>query len=230
LATILHITEALGGGIAHSVPLLMREQARAGHKLYLLYSRRDDTPAEEELDRLLPSPIRRKCIPMVRPISILEDYAAAMLIRKELLACASDVVHLHSSKAGALGRLAALGLGLGDRIYYSPRGLSFLNPELGAISRSIYHFAEWTLCRLGGVLVAASESEREVLVERLGVSRVALLENAVEIDEIPVATAMPLTPGRKLNIVTVGRISEQKAPWRFAKVAASLYPKCDFSQ
>jgi glycosyltransferase involved in cell wall biosynthesis len=165
---------------------------------------------------------------MVRPISPLKDYVAFLRLRKELLESSPDIVHLHSSKAGALGRLAALGLAVADRIFYSPRGLSFLNPELGIIFRTGYYFAEWLLCRLGGTLVAASESEREVLVEKLGATRVAVLENAVEIDEIPVAINLPRPPGQKLDVVTVGRISEQKAPWRFGKVAARLHGQCNF--
>jgi glycosyltransferase involved in cell wall biosynthesis len=228
LAKILHITEALGGGIAHSVPLLMRKQAQVGHQLSLIYSRRDDTPTEEELDRLLPSPIQRKCIRMVRPISPREDWAALLRLRKELREHSPDVVHLHSSKAGALGRLASLGLGLAAKVFYSPRGLSFLNNELGTIPRTGYYLVEWLLCRLGGTLVAASASEREVLVRKLGAARVVVLENAVEIDELPVAMNLPRPPVQKLDIVTVGRISEQKAPWRFDKVAAGLHGQCNF--
>jgi len=228
LARILHITEALGGGIAYSVPLLMRSQSDAGHEVILLYSRRRDTPSEEALDRLLPAPIRREQLAMVREISPVQDLGAVLAVRKAVRRLDPDVVHLHSSKAGAVGRLAVIGLSH-DRVFYSPRGVSFLRKGVGRFGPGIYRLAEWVLARISGTIVAVSPSERDVIGSELSLDSVKLLENAVEVPLVPKKVAERSGAGSPLRVVTAGRISWEKAPWRFGDLARQFANTCKFT-
>ena len=43
---IVHITEALGGGVAHSLSQLAKAQAADGHDVLVVHSVRPDTPID----------------------------------------------------------------------------------------------------------------------------------------------------------------------------------------
>lgn len=231
MAKILHITEALGGGIAYAVPLLMRCQAMAGHDLSLLYSRRVDTPSETDLDRLLPHPIKRKMFQMMREISPMQDVLSVWELRRIINKYRPDVVHLHSSKAGALGRLATVAMGRRARVFYSPHGLSFLREGVGRYGSGVYRVAEWALARLCGQLVAVSPSEKLAIEEALSLTGVKVLENAVELELVPRRVRCEGAPSRDgpIDVVTVGRVCDQKAPWRFAELAKQFVGRCRFT-
>ena len=192
----------------------------------LIYSRRPDTPSETELNSLLPEAVRRIEIAMMREISPFADIRAVWSLRSWIRTLEPDVVHLHSSKAGALGRLAMLGLGL-RRTFYSPRGVAFLHRGVGRYGPAFYKWLEWFLARLGGHVVAVSESERKTISSELHLRSVKLLENAVEVAVIPPKAQKTRVDG-KITVVTVGRISDQKAPWRFAELSQRLHDVCDF--
>ena len=49
----------------------------------------------------------------------------------------ADVIHLHSSKAGFLGRIAAKLIGLEAKVVYTPNGTSFLRRTFRAL-RYVY--------------------------------------------------------------------------------------------
>src|SRR4051812_24941190 len=74
-------------------------------------------------------------VAMRRAISPRSDIAALWqlvgLFRREHF----DVIHLHSSKAGFLGRLAARIAGVSAMVVYSPHGLSFLGDQQPAQRR-----------------------------------------------------------------------------------------------
>ena len=122
---VLHITESLGAGVEHYLAMVTREQARAGHCVVLAHSMRADTPTDK-LDAEFGFLERRVMVPMVTDVSLLKDFSSVLhlirLIRQER----PDVIHLHSSKAGVLGRLAALLAWTRARVFYSPHGFAFL--------------------------------------------------------------------------------------------------------
>lgn len=227
MAKILHITESLGGGVAQAVSLLMRAQANGGHHTILIYARRTDTPSEQELDRMLPVPIERHVLPMVREISPVSDVAAIWGLKRLIRQIKPDIIHLHSSKAGALGRLAMFPC-RGSKVFYSPHGLSFHRKGVGKYGPGIYKIAEWLLARLCGQFVAVSLSEKGVIEKALSLSGVKVLENAVELDSIPRRSERPPRESEPLKVVTVGRICDAKAPWRFAELAQRLGDRCQF--
>jgi hypothetical protein len=76
-----------------------------------------------------------------REISLFRDFKAL----KELIAIlrpyakAEAVIHLHSSKAGFLGRLACAILGI-HRAIYTPHCASFLRADIGFFKRHFFRF------------------------------------------------------------------------------------------
>jgi len=76
------------------------------------------------------------------------------------------VVHLHSSKAGFLGRLACRVLGI-KAVIYTPHCGAFLRTDIGFLKRSLYRFFERLGGFLGGRVVGCGPSEGE-LYRKLG--------------------------------------------------------------
>lgn len=94
---------------------------------------------------------------LVREIRPLKDLQALRRLVVLFRAEKPDIVHLHSSKAGVLGRLAAWWTGV-PRIYYSPHGYAFLQQDRSALTRAFYRVVELALGWIGEI-VAVSPSE-----------------------------------------------------------------------
>ncbi|MDE2237433.1 MAG: glycosyltransferase family 4 protein, partial [Elusimicrobia bacterium] len=97
---------------------------------------------------------------MVRPISPLADARAFWRLCRLFGRERPDVVHAHSSKAGALARWAAYLTGV-PRVFYTPHGYGFLQRDRGPLARAFYKAAE-KACSWIGTIVAVSPSEAEL--------------------------------------------------------------------
>jgi glycosyltransferase involved in cell wall biosynthesis len=218
-APILHVTEAMVAGVAHLISHLARSQAKDNHKVVVAHSIRPNSPSPEELERLFPAPIVRRVVPMTTEPSPIQDGRGVIALIRLFREINPRVIHLHSSKAGALGRLAARILGLQHRVYYSPHGLAFLREDVSPFKRECYRYFEKIGSGLGGTIVASSASERELVRSRIRGSEVTLVENGVDLLNITASNGSGIS---KVRVVTSGRISFPKAPWRFRDVAAAL--------
>jgi glycosyltransferase involved in cell wall biosynthesis len=123
------------------------------------------------------------------------------------LASTADVVHVHSSKAGFLGRLAAVVRRRRRSCVFSPHGWSFWAAQ-GAESRFYVQLerraAHW--CR---TIVALSGDERDAgLAERIGrPEQYRVIPNGVDLKRF----ALPRSPVRG-RILMVGRLAPPKRP------------------
>ena len=219
MTLILHVTEALGTGVVHSISQLARIQAKNGFDVVLVHSCRPETPPPDQLDRLFPPPIRRIHHSMVTPVSPLKDARDAMALARLFRQLRPDIIHLHSSKAGVLGRVAAFLSGHGVRTFYSPRGFAFLREDVSPLGRWLYLSFERIAAFLRGTLVACSGTEAQLARDRVGHPRVALVENSAEFEHIKEARG---GDAPRMRVVTSGRICYQKAPWRFRDLANGL--------
>jgi glycosyltransferase involved in cell wall biosynthesis len=214
---IIHVTEALGGGVAHYLSQLARAQAADGHEVVLVHSVRSDTPLEV-LEALFPAPIKRAVLPMVTRIAPLADLRAFRQLRTLLKHAQPDVLHVHSSKAGVLGRVAAISLGMQARTFYSPHGFAFLREDISPARRQLFLSLERAVGRLGNTLLACSATELDLAQRQVGHARACLVENSIDLGVVPVCRASESIDGR-VRVMTSGRICYQKAPWRFAALA-----------
>jgi glycosyltransferase involved in cell wall biosynthesis len=136
-----------------------------------------------------------------------------------------DAVHLHSSKAGFVGRLALLGTMMPVRVLYSPHGLAFLNTRRPLASAAFFAL-EWLAGRTRFDPVACSDSEAEMLL-RVTRREPQVLENPVDPAFFAVTRLEQPTP----LVVTLGRVCEQKAPEVFAELAVRVrvdHPSAQF--
>lgn len=214
---ILHITESLGAGVGHFLQLATRGQALAGHEVMLAHSIRDDTPADE-LDAQFSFLAKRWVVPMVTHVSLVKDAWSVWCLLRLIQQVQPDVIHLHSSKAGVLGRVAAWlsGMRLRVRVFYSPHGFAFLRRDVSKVKQKLFLTFERVAAKLGGALVACSGSEAELAKQSVGHPCVYLVENATDLKDVQVSTG---SADGVVNVLNAGRVCYQKGPWRFKAVA-----------
>ncbi|MFT4068078.1 glycosyltransferase [Paraburkholderia sp.] len=217
---IVHVTEALGGGVLHCVVLLANRQVAAGDDVVVLHSVRTDTPPAAKLDGLFDQRVRRQVVDMRTSIGA-HDIASVFRLVVALSRERADIVHLHSSKAAALGRIATRLLGMTARTIYSPHGFAFLKEDISPIKARLYLLVERALHATGGHIVACSKSElryARMLLRRA--ERTSLVENAVKLDEFDHGSRSRMT--EQVVVCTSARVTYQKAPWRFTSLAQRL--------
>lgn len=145
-AHVVHVTESLSGRTLAFLGGVLAELDALGVRQTLIFSRRCDTPAEV-VSSFPPGVVLRE-IPPAR-----HTHAAFIAaLRRELRSAIADpaltAVHLHSSKAGFIGRLLlSMQPRRPLRCLYSPHGLAYLNPVRDR-GRRLY----WMLERLAGRL------------------------------------------------------------------------------
>jgi glycosyltransferase involved in cell wall biosynthesis len=142
------------------------------------------------------------------------DLFAVLRVRR--LCRASTLVHLHSSKAGAVGRLALASLG-GTRptSVFTPHGWSWL---VGGWAARTYRLIEWVLLPVTTAVVAVSDEERSHGQAVLGsrAARIKVIPNGVDaVRFTPHGPLAPRTPDPL--VVCVGRLD----PARGADVAVA---------
>ncbi|MFP3502682.1 glycosyltransferase [Burkholderia sp. SIMBA_062] len=210
---IVQIVESSATGTLSMVRLIANGFASRGHEVHVIYSRRSDTPAA--LHALFD---RRVALHRVQMASV-RGLASIVTLRRMLVRLQPDVVHLHSSRAGFLGRIAALGTLGATRFLYSPHCISSMRRDLSAAARRLFVALERIACVRRCLYVACSASEQRAIRSCL-TQPVEVVENAI---------AHPATPLRRreaagaCEIVTVGGIRPQKNPRLFADIATRMH-------
>jgi len=116
---------------------------------------------------------------MGRELSPARDFGALRAIRKLIATFRPHIVHTHTSKAGVLGRLAAIALrpAAGGRSAIGPPRLvhtfhgHVLDGYFGPWKSSLFREMERWLAARTDAIVAVSASVRQELIERHGVGR-----------------------------------------------------------
>ena len=155
-------------------------------------------------------------IPMRRALHPMSDLAAARRLAKVLRHETFDVVHLHSSKAGLIGRLAVALSRRRVAVIYTPNAFAFQGRR--GLSRHLYVAAERFLGRWTSALVCVSPGEQGVAraARLVPPARLVLIENGVP--PRPARTSEEMAAARKVLalpsdvpvIGSVGRLSAQK--------------------
>ena len=147
------------------------------------------------------------CIPFLgREIHPLNDFRTVIAIRKEIRKFNPDLISLHASKAGALGRLAALGTKC--PLLYTPHCWSFVD---GFQNAGIYRFIEKSLAPATTKLITVSEDERQFgLSKGIGKPEQTLtIHNGVK-DRFQNIETSAREADPTVKIVMVGRFEKQK--------------------
>jgi glycosyltransferase involved in cell wall biosynthesis len=200
---VLIVTQAVIYGVAVYVRQLTEAAVAAGHSVTVVCPGSDKGPLA---GWIASAEAKHEVLNMVRqpaPRDLLDLWS----IRR--LAKGRDIVHLHSSKAAALGRVAVASLGRRrPAVVVTPHYWSWL---VGGRLARAYRWIERILARHCDVIVAVSEREAaEGRVVLAAADRVTLIHNGVDRTHFsPNGLQADRDPTLPL-IVCVGRLSEQK--------------------
>lgn len=160
---------------------------------------------------------------MLREISLFQDYKAVLELRLELKKINPDIIHLHSSKAGVLGRIAAFLLFKKVKIFYTPHGYAFLRTDISKTTKKLYYAIEKSFqWFFGGTIIACGDTEFEI-AKKIGPAK--LIRNGVNISDI----YQHFIPqhNTKLTIGILGRITAARNPQLFNEIALR-FPQFNF--
>lgn len=215
---IMHVAGALRGGPIRAIADWTSTQVRFGHKVSLVYSLSRD-PIETFRGELS-SEIKLHGIDMPREIVWRLDLKACRDLIALIRHVRPDVIHLHSSKAGAVGRVAARICNVPS--VYSPHGLSYLRTDVGRPSRALYFALEYCGAMIGSCTVACSPSERDKLRWIPGYK--GMIPNGIALDELPSLGVEDRQLNDAVNVIICGRIAAQKDPELACEIAAASPP------
>ncbi len=215
---VVHVVESFAAGVLDFLVDLTSGMEDVEH--VVVYGLREDTPPDfREKFKSNVEFVRWHGLDVSRGIT---GYLRALsVLRGVLVGCAPDVVHLHSSKAGFLGRLVARTLGLQDRVIYTSHGASFLRKDISVFKQKTFIMLERiAYYAFGGRVVACSRSESEEFARNQIMS--SYIYNGVNCSaDISVDCKSVKVEGSDtgITVVTSGRIVEQKGPAVFNAVA-----------
>ena len=147
-------------------------------------------------------------VKMVRNISLFDDIKSVFALKRVIKMYKPDLVHLHSAKAGVLGRFVTYRLNV--QSLYTPHGLSYLSFK--GYKRLLFAAVETFFKRFTKAILAVSHSECQRLVTELGVdsSKVYVVANFVQMPDQAKDNITYNQEGCVFRVGTVGRITNQK--------------------
>lgn len=131
-----------------------------------------------------------------------------------------DVVYAHSSIAGAITRMACIGLNV--KVVYNPHGWSF---NMESRKKNAFIILEKLMAHFCDAIICISEAEK-VSALREGIckeDKLCVIENGVDIEGYKKEEAALPVPEDVFVVGMVSRICRQKAPDVFVKMAEKLH-------
>lgn len=213
---ILHVVEAMGGGIFTYLVDLVNELTDQ-YEIYIAYAIRPQTPDNfrEYFDK------RVHLIEVnnfTREINPLKDFNALREIKKIAQKVNPDIIHLHSSKAGVLGRIAFDGKGAS--VFYTPHGYSFLMKDCNWMKRWLYKGIEAVCAKRNCTTISCSLGEHRETLKLT--KKAAYVNNGINVKKLQRVIDSIEVKEHPFTVFTLGRICYQKNPSLFNQIAEAM--------
>lgn len=224
---ILHVVESFGGGVFSFLVDLVNGTCKE-FDITIVYGVRDETP--ENFRSYFNNMIKFvKVENFTRSINLEKDLKALKELKKIIKEEKPDIIHLHSSKAGVLGRLATNKKDI--KMFYNPHGFSFLKQDDSKLKRTLYLLIEkmMTMVNKECTIVGCSKGEYNE-AKRLNKNSICI-NNGIDVEKLNKETANfkeKEMDYNNLKVCTVGRIGYQKNPEVFNKIAEK-FPNIQFT-
>lgn len=216
---VVHVIEALGGGVYTYFKDLSTffgdEQHNKSIQTTIIYSGNRKEINPENIKKDLSNGVELIEINMVREFSPIQDLKSLLQLIKELQRIQPDVIHLHSSKAGVLGRIGCFLLFKKTKLFYTPHGYAFLQTDISSFTKKLYRIIESSFQRIfGGATIACGDTEYGI-AKTMGKSH--LVRNGIDLKEVRKYSSK--NDNTVLTIGIVGRITSARNPKLFNEIA-----------
>lgn len=215
---LLHFVESFGGGV-FTYMVDLANQLSENYEVVIAHGFREQTPTN--YTSYFKEGIQFITVQnFTRAIRLGQDLKTIIEMKRIVKEVKPEIIHLHSTKAGVLGRIAFRGRKY--RLFYTPHGYSFLMDDCNQVKKIVYKAIEkvcgWSRC------VTISCSEGEYKESNKLVKRSTFVNNGINIaylkevlDKHPV-----VEKNTRLVVFTLGRICYQKNPVLFNVIAEKL--------
>ena len=216
---LLMVTECFGGGVLAYLTQLCNELCDE-FDVYLAYSTRAQTPENyrDNLDNRIHL-IYVEGFGDISPVGVMRSVAKLRGIAEDVN---PDIIHLHSSLAGVIGRIA-----FSKRkvpLVYTPHGYAFALLGSGLKSK-LFYLVEKVLANRA-LTLNCCESEDEV-ARTLG-RNTAYIETGLNVDALDKSLeSIEAKEFDRFTVFSLGKAYVQKQPWLFNRIA-ELVPEADF--
>jgi glycosyltransferase involved in cell wall biosynthesis len=221
---IVHISETFIGGVYTYLRQLSDYTENDGRfKTFIVYSADREETNEEAIRKDFTGDTELIRIDMTREISFFRDLKSLIKIISLIRKIKPDIIHLHSSKAGVLGRAAQFFLFRKKVLFYTPHGYSFLRTDISRFKKKLYWSIEKSFQTLfSGETIACGDTEFEIATE---IGKSALVRNGIDIEEVQ--RGFNENENSILKIGITGRIAYQRNPQLFNQIALK-FPNYQF--
>lgn len=216
---VVHVVEALAGGVHTYFKDLSwffgNDQTQLEINTTIIYSANRKEVDAKQIKKTFSKSVSLIEIDMIREFALVKDCKALIELINTLRAIQPDVVHLHSSKAGVLGRVACLFLFKKTKVFYTPHGYAFLRTDITPVKRKTYQAIEVVFQKLfQSKTIACGDTEYEI-AKKIGPA--LLVRNGINIDEVN--KYCKKQTNSTLTIGIVGRITTARNPELFNTIA-----------
>lgn len=221
---ILMVCEAFGGGVFTYVSQLCNDMVE-NFEVYLAYSIRPQTPKNYK-------EFLNKSVHLIEVNDFnakgLTDISNDVKIIKELRNIEKkvkpDIIHLHSSVAGGIGRLAFRGKN--NTVVYTPHGYAHILLGSG-IKSKMYKVMEAILGRMSNAITLTCCESEDKIAKRL-TKKTAYIETGINLSDLSDSLdRIAPVKNEKFTVFTLGRVCNQKQPKLFNRIA-ELVPEAKF--
>lgn len=213
---VLYVVEAMGGGVFTYIVDLANELVNE-FDMYIAYAVRPQTPKDykEYFDKRIHL-IEVKNFG--REINPLKELKALKEVKKISEEVKPDIIHLHSSKAGVIGRIAFDSNKI--PMFYTPHGYSFLMTNYNPVKRWFFKMIETVFAKRKCTIISCSPGEHQ---ETLKLTKNATyVNNAINVKDLSKSLSTVKTVDHTFTVFTLGRICYQKNPKMFNEVAKNM--------
>ncbi len=213
---ILFVVEAMGGGVFTYIVDLANELVKS-YDMYIAYAVRSQTPENymEYFDKKIHL-IEVKNF--TRSINFLKDLKSICEIKVIAKNVKPDIIHLHSSKAGVIGRMAFKGKDI--PLFYTPHGYSFLMKNYRPMRRWLFYMIELMMARRNCVTISCSLGEHQETLKLT--KRAVFVSNGINTEKLDFMLKKVKKLDHPFTVFTLGRICYQKNPKLFNSIAEAM--------
>lgn len=155
------ITSSSWGGAQLHVLELCQDQINRGNEVTFVVGNKG--PLLNKISKI--AGVKVILLPqLVRKISPVNDIKAIINLRKIIKQENPDIVHLHSSKAGTLGRIASIGLN--SKVIFTVHGWAFTEGINSKLKKIIYKYIEKSISRFTDLFICVSAYDKKLGIEK----------------------------------------------------------------